>query len=129
MYDTLTYATAKRVLTADDIAGIKAIYPSCTLPVAPGLNSPTNGLSVTTTPYSFTWAAVAGATSYDLQVNSKPDFSTGTSYHTGTVGNVISHSVSLPNNGTTLYWHVRAYNSCGAGPYAAYRSFTSGTAP
>jgi len=130
MYPSIMTGTTKRVLHSDDINGIKAIYGAHggAVPGAPTLSSPNNGATVSGTSGTFTWAAGTGSpTQYQLQVNSSSAF-TGTNYYDVQVSGTSQLVTGLPNNGATLYWHVRAYNTAGWGPYSAVRSFTSGTA-
>jgi hypothetical protein len=102
----------------------------CTKPGAPTLSSPANGASISGTSATFAWAAGTGTpTKYWLQVNSNSSF-TGTNYHSVDVGNVTSKSVTtLPNNGSTLYWRVQAYNAAGWGPWSSVRNFINGAVP
>ncbi|HVT05429.1 MAG TPA: pre-peptidase C-terminal domain-containing protein [Thermoanaerobaculia bacterium] len=91
----------------------------CTLPTAPSLSSPAAGATNVAISTSLSWAAVSGATSYDVYfaAGSTPAFyqnATGTSV-----------AVSGLQNSATYSWYVVAKNSCGASPAAATRSFTT----
>ncbi len=100
----------KRTLHADDIAGIRYIYPG-----RPSLSSPANSSSACdATPY-FDWSSVGGAISYHIQVDNNsgftsPEIDTTTSSSDYTPGSSLSPD--------TYYWRVRASNSCGDGPWS-----------
>jgi hypothetical protein len=90
-------------------------------PAAPVLTSPANGASGVSVAPTLTWAASAGATSYDVYFGalSTPPLVTntaGTSYAPGTLS---------PD--TTYYWQIAARNQAGAASSATW-SFTTGTA-
>jgi subtilisin-like proprotein convertase family protein len=89
----------------------------------PFLDLPANGAgSVNPTP-TLSWAAIAGAARYRVQVASEPGFSaplvdqlvTGTSFTTPLTP------------GTEYFWRVHAGNSCGDGPFSDVRRFTTAT--
>ncbi|MGB8707208.1 MAG: hypothetical protein WCD72_04570, partial [Dehalococcoidia bacterium] len=61
-------------------------------------------------PITFSWSASAGATKYQLQVNTNSTFS-GTSLFDSEV-TATTQVVAVPI-GTTCYWHVRAGNAGG----------------
>ena len=97
---------------------------SCTLPGTPSLSSPASGATGVSTSPSLSWAAVSGATSYDvyLSTSTSPAFYSNTS--------ATSLSVSSLSASSTYYWRVVARNACGSGPTSAQRSFTTaGGAP
>jgi hypothetical protein len=97
-----------------------------TPPIAPVLNSPTAGATVSGTSVTFQWNASAGATAYYLTVVKASDNST---FYGQQVGNVTSQIVSgFPNNNTQYRWTVAGSNSAGTGPAAAFQSFTNGSA-
>ncbi|WP_166654430.1 pre-peptidase C-terminal domain-containing protein, partial [Tahibacter aquaticus] len=92
---------------------------------AGSLSAPANGAtSVSTTP-ALSWAAIAGASSYRVQVATDSAFSnlvvnqvvSGTSFTPGT---------ALANN-TQYFWRVYGINGCGQGAASSAFSFT--TAP
>jgi hypothetical protein len=91
----------------------------CTLPAAPSLSSPASGATGVATSPTLSWSAVSGATSYDVYLStaSSPAF----------LRNVTTTSTSVGplTAGTLYYWTVVAKTSCGAGPAAATRSFTT----
>ncbi len=83
------------------------------LAAGPTLTAPANGSTAAGTTPTFTWSAVAGATSYTLQASTDPAFGalvinqsglTATSY---TPGSALSYD-------TVYYWRVAAVNGCGS---------------
>jgi len=95
---------------------------SCSAPATPALSSPAAGATGVATSTSLSWAAVSGATSYDVYF--------GTTTSPALYQNVTGTSVALTGltNSTTYSWYVRAKNACGASAAPATRSFTT-TAP
>lgn len=92
---------------------------SCTLPGTPSLTSPASGATgVSTTPV-LSWAAVSGATSYDLYLGT----SSSPAFHSNTTATSVTSSTLAA--GTTYYWRVVAKNACGSGPSSSTRSFTT----
>ncbi|MCJ7654044.1 MAG: hypothetical protein MUO97_01880, partial [Dehalococcoidia bacterium] len=69
------------------------------------LGPPTPSNPVASIPITFSWTASAGATKYQLQVNTNSGFS-GTSLFDSEV-TATTQVVAVPI-GTTCYWHVRA---------------------
>ncbi len=98
---------------------------------APGvatLTAPANGaLNVPATP-TFTWNAVAGASSYSIQVATDMAFTNIVASATGLANPTWTSNVVL-NTSTTHYWRVWASNACGTGAYSATWSFTTVAAP
>jgi Tol biopolymer transport system component len=88
----------------------------------PTLTSPANaaeGISLTP---GLDWAGVAGALSYEVQVDDNPDFSSPV---VDAFAGVDSYSVpaGLLVEDQTYYWRVRAYTACGAGAWSAAWQF------
>ncbi len=90
--------------------------PSATSP-----SLPSNGGSTCDATPDFAWSPVSGAASYHIQVDDDPSFSspeidtpTSTPYYT-------PESALSPG---TYYWHVRASNSCGDGPWSSVWTIT-----
>jgi predicted phage tail protein len=87
---------------------------------APSLLSPGNGAAVSQ-PVNFDWSDVAGATSYEIQI----DNSSSMSAPLVVSQNVTSSQVSIGGlPAQQLWWRVRAINSGGNGPFSTVRSFT-----
>ncbi len=93
--------------------------PSTTLPVDGSI-----GVSTST---SFTWSAVTGALSYDIEVSTDPTFTT-TLVSTNVATNAYSGTALAA--ATTYYWRVRAVNNCGSSAFvvAAFETLSGGTA-
>lgn len=91
---------------------------SCTLPGTPALSSPASGATGVSTSTTLSWAAVSGATSYDLYLGT----STSPAFYANTTS--TSRAVSLSAS-STYFWNVVAKNACGSGPASAQRSFTT----
>lgn len=94
-------------------------------PTAPTLTSPANGATDVGSRPTFTWQAVAQASSYLVEVATDAAFSTIVT--SGTVSNTsFTPSIDLDSN-TTYYWRVRVTNGCGS--VASTRSFTTSVLP
>ena len=111
------------VPTADDIAGIRALYGTSRTPTTPQLTSPPDhARDVSLTP-TLRWRTSTNVDSYDVYfgTSSNPSFvrnTTGTSY---------SPSRLAPN--TTYYWSIRAKNSDGTARSPTSRFTTVTPAP
>ena len=93
-------------------------------PGAPALTSPANGaVSVSTAP-TFTWGAVAGASSYAIQVATDAAFTNVVASATGLSTTTWPSNVALAPS-TEYFWRVRANNVCGDGVYSSVFSFTT----
>ncbi len=66
------------------------------------------------------WNAVSGASSYFVQVDNQPDFSSP-EFSTTTAS--TSTTATGLSSDTRYYWRVRASNPCGNGVYSAVRQF------
>ena len=92
-----------------------------TVLVAPGLTSPTNGVTNVSKTPTLTWTAVTGATAYNVQYSTTSGFTTGTILKN--VGLATSWTISPALLGRTrYYWRVQALN----GAWSTSRSFTTG---
>lgn len=92
-------------------------------PAGTTLTAPANGATGVATSPTLTWAAIAGATGYTVEVSTNSSFSnivrtgnvTGTSY-------TVTPALSTQ---TQYFWRVRAANTCGDGANSATSSFTT----
>lgn len=81
------------------------------VPLAPPtLNEPVKGSRNATTTPQFTWNTVAGASSYDLQVDNNGDFSSPVEFD-GLSGTSFTPSDDLPEG--KLFWRMRTENGLG----------------
>jgi len=92
--------------------------PSAAVLQAPA--STATGLAIRPT---LTWAGLAAATSYHIQVSQDVNFGS-LSVDDTTLANTSSQIGPLQNN-TTYYWRVRGKNAGGYGPYSLTWSFTT----
>ncbi len=88
--------------------------------------TPANGTTGVTNPVSFTWTALAGATTYDICVDQVNDDGCNTSW--SSVGTATSYQISGVANGT-YYWQVRAWPTRTMADNDAWGSFTVGGTP
>jgi|GEM_PF-2440166 len=86
----------------------------------PALSSPTNAAAFFVgSTINFSWTAVTGATTYDIELDAGMGFAS--------LINVATTSFALPLAVTSTgphTWHVRAKLNAAAGPWSASRSFT-----
>lgn len=90
---------------------------------APGtasLIAPANGSINVPRAVTFSWAAVADASTYTLQIATSPDFVQNLQEITGLTA--TSYATTLVAD-TVYYWRVRAVNPCGPGTYATSAAF------
>jgi hypothetical protein len=93
-----------------------------TVPAAPGLLTPADGSVDVPFKPVFSWAAVAQAAGYQLEVATDPGFS-NIVYTAGETG--TSHTAVVPfSANTTYYWRITAGNVCGNGTSTTF-SFTT----
>ncbi len=78
------------------------------------LSAPADGTTGAGATPTLSWAALAGATSYDIQVATDPGFSTVVRSATGLTGTSYMVSPALGSD-TVYYWRVNANNACGTG--------------
>lgn len=119
---------------ARDLAGnwgvwtpIRSIITQAALPAAPVVTAPAIS-SITNNPaLTFTWNAVTGAASYDVQIDNQAAFASPEA-----TGNVATNSFT-PSSAITpdglYYYRIRAINATGGiGPWSVVRAFTLDTA-
>jgi hypothetical protein len=99
---------------------------------AVSLSSPTNGATNQPTSLTIDWLAHHGVSSYELQLDTSPDFNTAglitatKTYISSSDGNSdTQHAVNGLTFGATYYWRVRAVNSKGTSSWSGVRSFTT----
>ncbi|NTW31022.1 MAG: hypothetical protein HGB12_00030 [Bacteroidetes bacterium] len=88
---------------------------SVTVNPLPAISVASSATGATPSQITANWAASSNVTSYQLDVSVATNFSTfvGT-YNNLNVGNVITYNITGLTSGTTYYYRVRGYNSCGA---------------
>ena len=96
------------------------------LGAAPVLSAPADGSTGVVATPTFTWSAVAGATSYDIQVATDPSFTNIVASATGLTGASYTPASALADD-TVYYWQVTAANACGARVSAVFAFRTSAT--
>ncbi len=91
-------------------------------PIAQGPEpqSPANGEVLETADIPLSWQDIAGASSYEVQVSTEPDFSSAVTDYT--TFNTAVTATGLASD-TDYYWRVRAISSCGSSPFSAVRQF------
>jgi|GEM_PF-2201867 len=94
-----------------------------TPPPAPLLASPTDGSTGIQLNPTLSWIASEGATSYQVQVSTAPDFTTTLFDQAGI--SATSQELTALAYATTYYWRVNATNSTGTGNWSATWSFTT----
>jgi len=93
-------------------------------PGTPTLTGPANGSTTATLSPTFTWAAVAGAATYEIQVATDAGFSNIVASATGLTTPTFTPASPLGVT-TQHFWRVRAVSPCGNGQYSAVFSFTT----
>lgn len=97
-------------------------------PGAPTLVAPADGaVNVSRTP-TFSWNALADASSYAIEVATDAGFSNVVASASGLAAPSWPSNVTLASN-TRHYWRVRASNACGDGAASATFDFTTVAAP
>jgi len=111
--------------------------PSCGPPGAATPGSPTGGTTVTSTPVTYSWPSVAGATQYRLYVvNNTAGILVHDAAHTATDlgcsgGGTCSVTPSASYTNGDYTWYLLSKNSYGDGPWSGPANFTfnDGTGP
>lgn len=88
------------------------------VPDAPALTAPANAAVLDDTTPEFSWQAVPGAVTYDIEIRATL---TGTPTATGIAG--TTYTPSALDAFTAYSWRVRAVNAVGAGAWSATRTF------
>ncbi|MCP4246242.1 MAG: hypothetical protein GY778_04260, partial [bacterium] len=94
----------------------------------PGLTAPADGAIYQPILPTFTWTAIADASSYTLEIDDDPGFGSIDYTASGIVG--LSHTPAIELDFLiTYFWRVRANNPCGSGTDSALFSFTTFSLP
>jgi hypothetical protein len=86
--------------------------------VTPANNAVGQPLSI-----SFTWNAVVGATTYDVQVSTEADFASLVGDYKNISGTSYVHAENFFSNYTNYYWRVRGVSSSGPGLWSSPFTF------
>ncbi len=128
----VTYSSAQAFYRTDGRYSANGLFVLASLavsvaaaPAAPALALPADGATGVSLSPSLSWAAVAGATGYNVQVAPTNSFATPTANQT--LGTGTATTVSGLALQTTYYWRVRALNDVGTGAWSGVRSFTTTT--
>lgn len=110
--------------------------PPAEPPPVPSLVTPAQNATVSGTSISFSWNPSPGATSYEHQLSKHADFSVvflpELAHGLPTQNFSYTNSVTrthLPNDGTTIYWRVRAGTGGQWSAWSSSRGFVNGAAP
>jgi len=88
------------------------------------LSGPANGATGLGGAPTYSWATVANADSYEIQVASNPDFSDASIIESVTGITVGSYDAGVQlDKGFPFYWRIRPVNLCGPGPYSSTFAF------
>ncbi|HSH03486.1 MAG TPA: M4 family metallopeptidase [Anaerolineae bacterium] len=87
----------------------------------PSLTSPADAATGVDASPTFSWSAVSGAVSYDIDIATDSGFSNIVDSANVAIN---SYTTNLSPN-TTYFWRVRANNSCAVGGYSSTFSFTT----
>jgi hypothetical protein len=121
-----TSSTITGTLGATRSAVLSVNAATSSVPGAPTLVSPSSGASVSL-PVTLDWSDVAGAASYQIQVDDESGFSTPRAVdQTVTASQFSASGLEVRQH----WWRVRGRNSAGtAGAWSSVRSFTPQSAP
>jgi hypothetical protein len=96
-----------------------------TIPSAPILHSPANGVAGQSIVEELSWGSAASATSYEVQVSISSSFGTTFFDQTGTALSVVLQNLTLLSASTTYYWHAQAFDAAVSSGWSAMWSFTT----
>jgi len=102
-------------------------FTTAALPATPALLSPVNAAFGQPTSLTFSWGAVSGAATYDVQVSTSSTF--GTTITEDSTLTSASKAITNLAAGSTFYWRVRAKNAIGVGPWSGAWSLTTALPP
>lgn len=106
-------------ITRNELPDFDQNAPPDSTPAQVILSSPGNGTVSTDPRPAFSWASAAGATTYRIQIDDNPDFS---SPFIETTTGATSFTPSLDIVNGTHYWRVRGENSTLVGAWSSARS-------
>jgi len=106
-------------------AARKFINGAAAIPAPPTLLLPASNAYAPGTTVNLSWSPSSGATYYYLWVKRASD---GVVIYNHSVVGQTFYPLSLPNNGGTYFWMVRAYNGSGGSAWTAARGFINGGA-
>jgi uncharacterized protein (TIGR02145 family) len=109
--------------TKGDGLSVRCLKGVGTVPQAPILQSPTDGVTNVSIPAVVSWYPSNGATSYIIQVSTTYTFNTF--IFNENIGNVLSNQLNGLNTSTQYYWRVYAVNSFGTSDPSSIWSFTT----
>ncbi len=115
---TVTATSGDTVKTFDFFATIRSEVPDTPLPTTPANNATAVGLAPT-----LSWSSAAGATSYEVQVATDPDFN-NIAFSATTTEPTVAVEPALDTL-TSYYWRVRALNPCGLSDDSSVFLFTT----
>jgi subtilisin-like proprotein convertase family protein len=95
------------------------------LTTSPVVSTPVTGTTGVATNTSFTWAAISGATGYDIDIATDAAFSNIVHFATNTASTSYTPGADLLD-ATIYYWRVRATNTCGNTDYTVSAFETAG---
>lgn len=119
-----------RAKNAGGVSAWSSLFDFTTLPTAPSqpsLASPASNATGLAQDLNLSWNALAGATTYYLQVSTAANFGSLV-FNDSTLTNPSGHVTGLVA-GTTYYWRVQAANAGGASTWSATRNFTTSNTP
>ncbi|MBN8726672.1 MAG: hypothetical protein J0H15_03080 [Xanthomonadales bacterium] len=95
------------------------------VPAVPALAAPADGAGNQPLSPVLSWAAVAGAAEYEVEIATDADFANVV--YSASITATQASTVLQPQ--TQYWWRVRAKSPCGAGAWSPARSFTTGLPP